>query len=363
MRKTKRFVTILLMMILLGGCGSNETSVQKPRESETVQAVTEQTAESMKSESNPVSNGEDKTQEEIETMQLTIPDNIPESATSGMWVNSYVDIQQKDGKYETKIYLDSVDATDAERLYFTAGVIMELMDREVESGFCVITPSGEYKMNAGANGFEDMGLPKEWLNFFENGENGIQSVRNNISVAFSDSFENWKKYSFDKYLDDVIIVEEESETEEQKEAESASEETELNVIASEKYKVDGEDVGIMLSEKDGTLDISIMGNANSEEKASIMLATYVSELKKLTPLNSYSVCVFCDKLFVSHTKNSDGKTSTYGTNTDGSMAFSAPDWLKTEITMSESELDSYVGELLIKLVEFSDNISDNNTIE
>lgn len=280
-----------------------------------------------------------------------------------MWVNSYVDIQQKDGKYETKIYLDSVDATDAERLYFTAGVIMELIDREVESGFCVITPSGEYKMNTDANNFEDMGLPKEWIKFFENGENGIQSIRNNISVAFSDSFENWQEYSFDKYLDDVIIVEEESETEEQKEAESASEETELNVIASGKYKVDGEDVGMVLSETDELLDISIIGHANTEEKASIMLATYVSELKKITPLSSYSISVFCDELFVSHSKNSDGKTSTYETNTDGSMAFSSPDWLKNEITMSESELDSYVGELLIKLVEFSDNISNNSIIE
>mgnify|MGYP001098426879 FL=1 len=279
---------------------------------------------------------------------------IPESATNGMWVNSYVDIQQKDGKYETKIYLDSVDATDAERLYFTAGVIMELMDREVESGFCVITPSGEYKMNTGANGFEDMGLPKEWLIFFENGENGIQSVRNNISVAFSDSFENWKKYTFDKYLDDVIIVEEESGTE------SASEETELNVITSGKYKVDGQDVGMVLSETDELLDISIIGHANTEEKASIMLATYINELEKLTSLDSYSVCAFCEEQFATYSKDSDGKTNTYGTNSDGSIAFSSPDWLKTEITMPEDEANLYISDLLEKLTEFSESMSSDS---
>lgn len=42
MGKTKRYVTILLMTILLGGCGNDEANMQEPKQSETVQTVTEQ---------------------------------------------------------------------------------------------------------------------------------------------------------------------------------------------------------------------------------------------------------------------------------------------------------------------------------
>lgn len=341
MGKTKRFATILLMMILLGGCGGDETSVQKPRESETVQAVTEQTAESMKSESNPVSNGEDKTQEEIETMQLT----IPESATNGMWVNSYVDIQQKDGKYETKIYLDSVDATDAERLYFTAGVIMELMDREVESGFCVITPSGEYDLDMDTKEMKEAGLPKEWEKFFEN-DDGLKTVKQSITVDFSDSFENWKKYTFDKYLDDVIIVEEESETEEQKETTTLEEkEEEWETLARKTYSYDDGSETIFLFSKD------------KEDKFHLTISLNIDEKWKA----AYAFTVLCNTIQIDELKEmnalvmlncGDDTLTSSGLSVDSSgNLIKNSEWL-TEGMKSE-EFDSQTAEALL------DNIKDS----
>lgn len=281
MRKTKRFTTILLMMILLGGCGNNKANMQEQKE-----VFAEQDTASLEPESNFDSNKETE-----ETVQSTIPDYIPKSAINGMWVNSYVDIQQKDGKYETRIYLDLVDATDAECLYFTAGVIMELMDREVESDFCVITPSGEYELNMDAKEMEDIGFPKEWEKFFEN-DDGLKTVKQSITVDFSDSFENWKKYSLDKYLDDVIIVKEESETEEQKETATLEEkEEEWETLARKTYSYDdGSEATFLLSkDKENKFHLAISLNIDEKWKAAYAFTVLcntiqIDELKEMNAL-------------------------------------------------------------------------------
>lgn len=156
--------------------------------------------------------GDDKEQTEGKA-QLA----IPESATNGMWVNSYVDIQQKDGKYETRIYLDSVDAADAELIFFAASVAMSVIDKGIESDFYVVFSDNEYKLNMESQEISDSGFPEEWTEFLVGSDDEGEALLTSISVSFSNSLDNWSKYSFAKYLDDVIIVEEESETEERKE--------------------------------------------------------------------------------------------------------------------------------------------------
>lgn len=321
MKKTKRFITILLMMaVILGGCGNKSkeelTDIEQFRCSSSIETVFKALGKS-----------------EILTWEH-----------NGYAYCKYENLNL--WGYKGEVIFEIRDDMDTISEFYCT---LTLNKKELSNLISIF--DGKYSLHE----TKEYGKDKlyEWNIDDEKAEElGYDTIYisdkgdKKVEVSFFDKYTIWKDEAYYQHL----------EEEEQKE-------TELNVIASEKYKVDGEDVGIILSEKDGTLDISIMGNANSEEKASIMLATYVSELEKLTPLNSYSVCVFCDKLFVTHSKNSDGKTNTYGTNADGSMAFSAPDWLKTEITMTESELNLYVGDLLEKLVEFSDNISNNSIIE
>lgn len=268
MRKQKKQIiaTLLMIMVLLCGCGNSKTNEeeQKPNESESIQVSAKQDTENLKTESDSASN-----KEKEGTKQSAIPDYIPESATNGMWVDSYVDIQQKDGKYETRIYLDSVDATDAEFIYFTASVAMTVLDRNVESDFYIVISDNKYKLNMDSKEFSDIGFPKEWTEFLKDSDDEGKTLLESISVSFSNSLDSWTKYSFSKYLDNAIIVEEESKTEEQEEAETIEEketEEEWETLARKTYSYDDGSETTFLFSKDKENKFHLTISLNIDEK-------------------------------------------------------------------------------------------------
>lgn len=151
----------------------------------------------------------------------------------------------------------------------------------------------------------------------------------------------------------------ENSTESTEAPENTEEPTESNILMEKEYKVDGKEVSISLNEKDGKLSIDITGYAKNEEKASILLATYVSELKKLN-LEKFNISIFCDKLSVVYMSTDDGYYIA-GTNKDGSYVLSAPDWIVTEFTMPEKKVNSYVKKAISVLNSFAEDM-ENETL-
>lgn len=146
--------------------------------------------------------------------------------------------------------------------------------------------------------------------------------------------------------DKVEEIETEKDNEEEK--------TDINILIQKEYKVDGKEVSISLIETDGKYKIDISGHAKNEEKASIMLATFTSQLKKIS-IDSFDVSVFCKKLNVTYMTTDDGYYIV-GTNKDGTYAFSTPDWIVTDFTMSEEKLEAYSGKIIKVLNKFEKDI-------
>lgn len=133
-----------------------------------------------------------------------------------------------------------------------------------------------------------------------------------------------------------------------------------NVICESNSTVDGEKFIATLYEKEnGAYDISVLGLAANEEKATLMLASCNEQLAKLYDAKfceSYSVCVCLDDKLAGIIVSQYGKNS-MGINADGStVSGSLPDWITTDITMTESECNAYNDEVLKALSQFADEM-------
>lgn len=169
-----------------------------------------------------------------------------------------------------------------------------------------------------------------------------------------------KKYTV--YFSDEWSIKDDGEyykhLEEKEETKNASEEKAENIIASKKYKVDGEDVGIALSETKGIFEISVIGNAKDEEKASIMLACYKMYLDEID-LDKYIITIMVNEGSVVYSVE-DGENSIFGRNKDGSLAFSSPDWIVTDFTMTEEEMNSFSDEIINTIKDFGESAGMDN---
>lgn len=148
---------------------------------------------------------------------------------------------------------------------------------------------------------------------------------------------------------------EEIKGEEQKEDKT---ENDTNVLFKKEYEVDGEKINISLDENDGKMSIDIFGNTKDEEKASIMLACFKKSLSDIS-IDGYSITIKTGEASVIY-KESEGNNTLMGTNRDGSIAFSTPDWLVTEFTMPEDEMNSFTGEIINTIKDFGENAEMNN---
>lgn len=148
---------------------------------------------------------------------------------------------------------------------------------------------------------------------------------------------------------------EETKGEEQKEDKT---ENDTNVLFQKEYEVDGENIRISMIEKDEKLGITIFANAKDEEKACLMLTCCVTLLDEIKP-DEYSIAITVGEKNVMYFKDGE-KTTMSGSNNDGSLALSAPDWLVTEFTMSEDEMNSFTGEITNTLKDFGESTEMNN---
>lgn len=132
-----------------------------------------------------------------------------------------------------------------------------------------------------------------------------------------------------------------------------------NVICESQSKIDGKDFIITLYETNDSYEISVLGLAENEEKATILLASCNEQLAKLYDAKfceSYSVGVCLDDKMAMILVNHSGKIAS-GINSDGSaVSGKLPDWIVENITMPESESNAYNDEILNALKQFADEM-------
>lgn len=134
-------------------------------------------------------------------------------------------------------------------------------------------------------------------------------------------------------------------------------ESEPNVIYNEKYSVDGEEISIILGETNKEISLTMYGHAKDREKAYLMFATFLAECKNIEKLiERYSVVVNMGALNITY-MTTDGGYAVMGKNEDGTTVLKKPDWIPeelSELTMAESEIESYILELDSKILEFGE---------
>lgn len=131
-------------------------------------------------------------------------------------------------------------------------------------------------------------------------------------------------------------------------------EAKADIISKKEYETDGGNMIIAILEDDGKGEFYIFGTANTEEKASIMFATILSKFdNKGDIFNRYSIHVSCESGSISYIDDKDEDNIVItGTNKDGSLSFSTPDWIITEFTMPEEEFNEYTNEIINALLDF-----------
>lgn len=134
-------------------------------------------------------------------------------------------------------------------------------------------------------------------------------------------------------------------------------ESEPNIIFNEKYSIDGEEVSIILGETDKEISLTMYGHAKDREKAYLMFATFLAECKNIEKLLArYSVVVNMGELNITY-MTTDSGYAVMGKNEDGTTVLKKPDWIPkelSELTMAESEIESYILELDSKILEFGE---------
>lgn len=157
---------------------------------------------------------------------------------------------------------------------------------------------------------------------------------------------------------DKVVAEKDSLQKELDEKESEQNaESETNIIFNEKYLVDGEEVSIILGETDKEISLAMYGHAKDREKAYLMFATFLAECKNVEKLLArYSVVVNMEELNITYMTTDNGY-AVMGKNKDGTTVLKKPDWIPeelSELTMVESEIESYILELDSKILEFGE---------
>lgn len=131
-----------------------------------------------------------------------------------------------------------------------------------------------------------------------------------------------------------------------------------NVLFQKEYEVDGEKVNISMNGNEENIEINVFGNAKDEEKASIMLACYKKILGEIS-IDGYSITIKTGEASVIYNEKGE-ENKIMGTNKDGSIAFSAPEWIVTEFTMTEEEMNSFTDEIINTMEDFGESAEMNN---
>lgn len=262
--------------------------------------------------------------------------NIPESAEVLVEDFLYVDLITETDK-KIILYLPNVhtDEDIATCLYFVAYTANELFTKEVEYELSIALPDKTYVLDVRAEAMKNIGFPEEWNEFIK--KNGLENAGATMSKFLTETQTDNIEYMVKEKIIDVLPKEDFSET---------------NVLAEKKYKVDKKEFSISLNEKDNKCSIIIKGIAKSKEKACIILGTFATMLDELD-IDGYSIIVYCKDLYIVF-MSANGKSITYGINTDGTFTLSAPDWLTSDFTMPKKKRNSIMSEINSLLLDFAD---------
>lgn len=313
----KKLLIILLCCLVLAGCGSNSRK-------ETSSSGTDINSESLAQQ----------TDFEIDREKL---ESEGYEDIAGI---AYAKIEDNEG--EPVVYLVCHKNQPEQNIYLWSQITSNI---EHISNYSITWNSKEYFLDMESKNVkteEDMFalLPPDWeealKTMLTKGDGAAGIVSKSDADDIDRAVENFAK----SYLDNIDNAKEE--------------EPNIDVLMQKEYKVDGEEVSISLTKKEDKLSILVSGHAKNEEKASIMLATFTSQLKKIS-IDSFDISVFCKKLNVTYMTTDDGYYIV-GTNKDGTYAFSAPDWLVTDFTMSEEKLEAYSGKIIKVLNKFAEDM-------
>lgn len=131
-----------------------------------------------------------------------------------------------------------------------------------------------------------------------------------------------------------------------------------NILFKKEYEIDGENISISMDEENEKLGMNIFAHAKDEEKACIMLACYITLLDDIEP-DKYNLVIMVGEKSVMYFKDGE-KITISGNNKDGSLSLSAPDWIVTEFTMSEDEMNSFTDEIINTMKDFGESAEMNN---
>lgn len=245
---------------------------------------------------------------------------------------AYGKIDETEGK--TTVFL-TYYRNEPEKSFYLAAKIMQLLDNNVN---LFITWNkkdydiNEEKMNeAGENNFESI-FPNDWHDVIKKSLSNGSSIGDFVSKSSADIIDKVAEKFVSEYL----------------------EKSTLNIISQKEYEIDGEKVSVSFEEKNNKIKINTYGYTKTEEKACLMLTVFKTSFDELG-VDEYSITIFCGELFLSYAMT-DGEIYISGNNKDGSMTLSMPDWIVSEFTMPEEEINSYASEILSVLKEFSKNM-------
>lgn len=143
------------------------------------------------------------------------------------------------------------------------------------------------------------------------------------------------------------------------ETEETAEQT-SKVVCEKSYEQDDWDVKIdlYLDDDDENLNLWVDANTDDEERASVLIVLFNDYLKTTSSsISRYTINVDCNELWATYSKTQTMSIFT-GVNKDGSTAFSAPDWIVTELTMGEDAYTELANEVSECLKDFANCISE-----
>lgn len=357
----KKIITVLLMMaVLICGCGEGEKQ-------EVSQEQNQEETEKDNSES-----GNQETEEEIKET---------EDMSQAEWIESGGADNMEDG-YE-KVESINIDSNEAILKYERYEIVEENSSDE----------SGEMKPNIvlyfefeNKNGTRSADSTFN-VSVFQNGIKSINWLGGASNVDGNEPIKDWRTETLSggklkvglefelqdlenpikirvdnqKYQESSPLFFQQQEleiTRDEKTEENQNVENNTNVLFQKEYEVDGEKVNISMNGNEENIEMNIFGNAKDEEKASIMLACYKKILGEIS-IDGYSITIKTGEASVIYTETGE-ENKIMGTNKDGSIAFSAPDWLVTEFTMTEEEMNSFTDEIINTMEDFGESAEMNN---
>lgn len=229
----------------------------------------------------------------------------------------------------------------------SAFYLMGSLTKELNYGcdFVIVWDGKEYIFDDAMEENYEEAFPAEWKDTIEKSQDiGIDNL---VTKAVADTIDE----SVERFCEKNRKVEETQEKGDKLkgESEQEAEKEDINIIAQKEFLVDNQKLLLGITESEGNISITAYGCANTEEKASLMLVALYSQLEELN--TDYSITIQYEDLYAVYIKTGESIYKT-GTNKDGSGTMSMPDWIVSEFTMSEEDMESYVAEILTVVKEF-----------